>query len=100
MADENPPRSVNEADKELPAEESALGGRSYTPPVRKDAKTRRNIVILIVVLVVLVGGVFLWRYLSSYESTDDAQADVHLYPGQCAHFWLRGEGQRRRQPVG
>ncbi len=36
--------------------------------------------ILIVVLVVLVGGVFLWRYLNSYESTDDAQADVHLYP--------------------
>ena len=21
-----------------------------------------------------------WRYFSSYESTDDAQADVHLYP--------------------
>jgi membrane fusion protein (multidrug efflux system) len=38
-------------------------------------------VILFVVLVgALVGGVFLWRYLSSYESTDDAQADVHLYP--------------------
>ena len=31
-------------------------------------------------MVVLVGGVFLWRYFSSYESTDDAQADVHLYP--------------------
>jgi membrane fusion protein (multidrug efflux system) len=30
--------------------------------------------------VVLVGGVFLWRYFSSYESTDDAQADLHLYP--------------------
>ena len=28
----------------------------------------------------LVGGFFLWRYLSSYESTDDAQGDVHLYP--------------------
>jgi membrane fusion protein (multidrug efflux system) len=37
-------------------------------------------VILLVVLVVIIGGVFLWRYLSSYESTDDAQADVHLYP--------------------
>jgi membrane fusion protein (multidrug efflux system) len=37
-------------------------------------------VILIVALVVLVGGAFLWRYFSSYESTDDAQADVHLYP--------------------
>ena len=36
--------------------------------------------IVIVVLVVIVGGVFLWRYFSSYESTDDAQADVHLYP--------------------
>jgi membrane fusion protein (multidrug efflux system) len=80
MADENPPRSVSEADKESPADPSPLTGSRYTPPARKNAKTRRNIVILIVVLVVLVGGVFLWRYLSSYESTDDAQADVHLYP--------------------
>ncbi len=80
MADENPPRSVNEADKESSTDPSPLGERSYTPPARRNAKSRRNIVILIVVLVVLVGGVFLWRYLSSYESTDDAQADVHLYP--------------------
>src|SRR6202050_4944837 len=43
-------------------------------------KRRRNIAISVVVLVVLIGGFFLWRYLSSYESTDDAQADVHLYP--------------------
>ena len=28
----------------------------------------------------LVGGLFLWRYLGSYESTDDAQVDAHLYP--------------------
>jgi membrane fusion protein (multidrug efflux system) len=33
-----------------------------------------------IAVVVLVAGVFLWRYLSSYESTDDAQADVHLSP--------------------
>lgn len=33
-----------------------------------------------IVLVVLVGGLFLWRYLGSYESTDDAQVDAHLYP--------------------
>jgi membrane fusion protein (multidrug efflux system) len=31
-------------------------------------------------VVLLVGGFFLWRWLSSYESTDDAQVDVHLYP--------------------
>ena len=36
--------------------------------------------ILTVIAVVLVAGMFVWRYLSSYESTDDAQADVHLYP--------------------
>jgi membrane fusion protein (multidrug efflux system) len=80
MADENPPRSVPDAGKESTSDPSPLTDRGYAPPARRNAKTRRNIVILIVVLVVLVGGVFLWRYLSSYESTDDAQADVHLYP--------------------
>jgi membrane fusion protein (multidrug efflux system) len=52
----------------------------YAPPAYRKPKRRRNILILVVVLVALVGGVLLWRYLSSYESTDDAQADVHLYP--------------------
>jgi membrane fusion protein, multidrug efflux system len=32
------------------------------------------------VVVVLVGGIFLWHYFSGFESTDDAQVDVHLYP--------------------
>ncbi|HEX3376952.1 MAG TPA: HlyD family secretion protein [Candidatus Acidoferrales bacterium] len=42
---------------------------------------RRNIVIGIAAAVVLIiGGIFLWRYLGSYESTDDAQVDAHLYP--------------------
>jgi membrane fusion protein (multidrug efflux system) len=37
--------------------------------------------ILFASLVVLaIGGAFLWRYLSGFESTDDAQVDVHLYP--------------------
>src|SRR5271169_1941808 len=80
MADENPPRPVNAADKESPTDPTPLAESRYTPPARRTAKTRRNIVILIVVLVVLVGGVFLWRYLGSYESTDDAQVDAHLYP--------------------
>jgi len=31
-------------------------------------------------LVLLVAGLLLWRYFGSYESTDDAQVDVHLYP--------------------
>src|SRR3984893_7326451 len=80
MADENPPPSVSDSGKESTTDPSPLTDRGYTPPARRNPKPRRNIVILIVVLVVFVGGVFLWRYLSSYESTDDAQADVHLYP--------------------
>lgn len=37
--------------------------------------------ILLVSLVVLaVGGVFLGHHFSGFESTDDAQVDVHLYP--------------------
>ena len=37
--------------------------------------------ILLASLVVLaVAGAFLWHYLSGFESTDDAQVDVHLYP--------------------
>jgi len=43
---------------------------------------KRNVRLYVIggSLVVLVAGLFLWRYLSSYESTDDAQVDVHLYP--------------------
>jgi membrane fusion protein (multidrug efflux system) len=35
---------------------------------------------MVTIAVLVVTGIFLWRYLSSYESTDDAQADVHIYP--------------------
>src|ERR1019366_8297092 len=90
MAEENPPRSVPETANESPVDPSSvdpssvdpspLTDRAHTPLVRRSPKRRRNIMILAVIAVVLVAGVFSWRYLSSYESTDDAQADVHLYP--------------------
>jgi len=80
MADENPPRSVPDAAKESPIDASPLKDDYYKPPSRQNPKRRRNVVILAVIVAALVAGVLLWRYLSSYESTDDAQADVHLYP--------------------
>ncbi len=53
------------------------------PPVsrrfaRKPKGRARQIVVVLVVLVLAVSGYFLWQYLSSYESTDDAQIDGHL----------------------
>jgi len=80
MAEENPPSTVPETGKESAVDPSPLTDRDYTPPVRRSRKRRRNIVILAIIAVVLIAGLFLWHYLSSYESTDDAQADVHLYP--------------------
>lgn len=81
MADEKPARSVPDpGHEESSVDPSSLADARYTAPARPNPKRRRNIVILIVAVIALVGGVFLWRYLSSYESTDDAQADVHLYP--------------------
>ena len=76
MADENASPSVSETPSKtnpVPVTES-----KYSPAARR--KRRRNLVILITAVVVVVAGLFLWRYLSSYESTDDAQVDVHLYP--------------------
>ncbi len=48
---------------------------------RRDAlfgSKRAKLVIGFVVLVLLVTGLFVWRYLDSYEATDDAQVDGHI----------------------
>ncbi len=74
MAEENPTPSEFGTSHESTAS-PAPAPRSYSRQ-----KRRRNMLIAIGVLVVLVVGIFLWRYFSSYESTDDAQVDVHLYP--------------------
>jgi membrane fusion protein, multidrug efflux system len=80
MADENPAHSVPPAGKESPAEPSPVTDTVYAAPSYRSPKRRRTLIILIGVVVLVVGGMFLWRYFNSYESTDDAQADVHLYP--------------------
>ena len=69
------PATGSEAPPEPPP-----GTSHETPSRRRVPKKRRNLIIAGAALLVLVVGLFLWRYLSSYESTDDAQVDVHLYP--------------------
>jgi len=78
MAEESPP--ALETDKEPAVASPPLRGGDYTPAARRNPKRRRNIVILTAIPVLLVASLFAWRYFSSYESTDDAQGDVHLYP--------------------
>ncbi len=72
MAEEHPPGLTVDATRE--------SATAPPPPRYTRSNSRRNILIVAIVLVVLVGGLFLWRYLGSYESTDDAQVDAHLYP--------------------
>ncbi len=80
MAEEPATTSDAETDKEPTSDPLPSTARTYTPSARRDSKRRRNIVIAVVILILLVAGFFLWRHLSSYESTDDAQGDLHLYP--------------------
>ncbi|MGH9454486.1 MAG: HlyD family secretion protein [Terriglobia bacterium] len=80
MAEENPPRTAPPADKESAIDPTPLKDTVYSPPSYRKPKKRKGLLIAAIVVVVLIGSIFLWRYFSSYESTDDAQADVHLYP--------------------
>ena len=76
MAEKNASPSVSETPSTAnpaPATES-----KYSPGARR--KRRRNLVILVSAVVLIVASLLLWRYFSTYESTDDAQVDVHLYP--------------------
>jgi membrane fusion protein (multidrug efflux system) len=75
------------ADENASPVQSESGASAYSPPPPEKkyspgarSKRRRNLIILIVAVVLVIAGLFLWRYLSGYESTDDAQVDVHLYP--------------------
>ncbi len=72
----NPP-----VEKPAPAET-----HSASPPPASYAENfmrtrpRARMYLVGAILVLLVGGYFAWRYITSYENTDDAQVDGHLMP--------------------
>jgi membrane fusion protein (multidrug efflux system) len=76
MADET--ASPSHSETGASASSGSTPEKRYSPDARR--KRRRNVIIIIAVAVAIAAGLLLWRYLSSYESTDDAQVDVHLYP--------------------
>jgi len=43
-------------------------------------RSKRRWFALGAIIVLAAGGILLWHYFSGFESTDDAQVDVHLYP--------------------
>ena len=46
--------------------------------LRRRNDPRFRIFVVFVLAVLVIAGIFLWRYFSSYESTDDAQIDGHV----------------------
>ena len=48
--------------------------------VRRSRFKFRRIYLIPLALLLILGAVLLWLYFASYESTDDGQVDVHLYP--------------------
>jgi len=48
------------------------------PTPRKSRRFGRLIIVLAALALVVVAGVYLWRYFNTWESTDDAQVDGHI----------------------
>jgi membrane fusion protein, multidrug efflux system len=69
------PESISPGTRNTPVE-----SRAATHPVYPRRRSHRWWIAIAALIVVLGGGVFLWRYFSGFETTDDAQVDVHLYP--------------------
>jgi len=51
---------------------------SKYPVPRKSRRRMVRIIVPIAILILLVGGYFVWKHFSAYESTDDAQIDGHI----------------------
>jgi membrane fusion protein (multidrug efflux system) len=90
---EHPPQNQGAQPQAPPAQAPGSSPQGQAQPSRpqlseRDMKWRefrsRNprfrMFVIIGIVVLLVAGFFLWRYFSSYESTDDAQIDGHLNP--------------------
>jgi len=65
--------SVTEPRAPLPASPADMQAK---PSRRSDPRFRMFLIAGLIVLAIV--GIFVWRYLGSYESTDDAQIDGHV----------------------
>jgi membrane fusion protein (multidrug efflux system) len=87
MSEHDPPASPDVPKGSTPAGTAAATQNTAQDTARPRVIPRRRRrpkylvpALAIGLLALTAGGVFLWRYFSSYESTDDAQVDAHLSP--------------------
>ena len=74
-----PAKTPEPPDSEQP--ETPVGGGERTSLSRlRRSKTGMRVLLALVALVVVASSVLLYRYLISWESTDDAQIDGYIYP--------------------
>ena len=78
------PTEVETAANSTPEVSRASETRSAAPPPEKrgffEERPHARFILIALLLVLIVGGFFGWRYLESYENTDDAAIDGHLMP--------------------
>jgi membrane fusion protein (multidrug efflux system) len=81
MADSRVPGSEVEEPKSPPISGADEKVDSRRVSLRGYSRTKfRRIYLVPLALILVVGTILLWRYFGTYQSTDDAQVDVHLYP--------------------
>jgi membrane fusion protein, multidrug efflux system len=81
MSEQNQPASRPQSattEPQAPADNASSEDVLVSTYPRK--RSRRRWIILGSLIALAIAGVFLEHYLSGFESTDDAQVDVHLYP--------------------
>ena len=79
-AEHNPLGSVTQ-EKVVGTAAPAQSPAPVRPVPRRYLRSKhRGLIIALAALIAVAASLVLWRYFSGYESTDDAQVDVHLYP--------------------
>jgi membrane fusion protein, multidrug efflux system len=81
MDEQNQGANPTQATPPAPNAPTGNSGATKAPiPAYPKRRSRKRLILIATLVVVVIAGVFLWIYFSGFESTDDAQVDVHLYP--------------------